>query len=191
MSPMPRKAPLVALLAAVTAVGPFSLQALSPALPAIATDFVVPAAVAQLMLSLSLVAMAATTLVWGPVSDRLGRRPVMVAGMLLAGAGSALSAVAPELWLAALGRLMQAGGAVAGRVLARAVAYWLLHRLRGAAPKRSRWRTVTFETLRAAFLKIAVRVEHLKTRIRLSLPSACPHAPMIAFMLRRIHAQGP
>jgi len=67
----------------------------------------------------------------------------------------------------------------------------LLHTLRGAAPKRSRWRTATFETIRRAFLKIAVRVEQLKTRIRLSLPSACPHAPMIALMLGRIHAQSP
>jgi len=77
------------------------------------------------------------------------------------------------------------------RLFLHTAAYWLLHRLRGAAPKRSRWRAATFETLRAAFLKIAVRVEQLKTRIRLSLPSACPHAPMIALMLRRIHAQGP
>jgi hypothetical protein len=77
------------------------------------------------------------------------------------------------------------------RLFLHTAAYWLLHRLRGSAPKRSRWRTATFETLRAAFLKIAVRVEQLKTRIRLSLPSACPRAPMIALMLRRIHAQGP
>jgi hypothetical protein len=77
------------------------------------------------------------------------------------------------------------------RLMLHSAAYWLLHRLRGAAPKRSRWRSATFETLRAAFLKIAVRVEQIKTRIRLSLPSACPHAPMIALMLRRIHAQGP
>lgn len=77
------------------------------------------------------------------------------------------------------------------RLFMHTAAYWLLHRLRGAAPKRSRWRTATFETIRASFLKIAVRVEQLKTRIRLSLPSACPQAPMIALMLRRILAQGP
>ncbi len=130
---MPRDIPLIALLAAVTAIGPFALQALSPALPALATDFAVPAAVAQLMLSLSLVAMAASTLVWGPVSDRLGRRPVMVAGLVLAGFGSALAALAPELWIAILGRLMQAGGAVAGMVLARAVAQDLYGKDRSAA----------------------------------------------------------
>lgn len=77
------------------------------------------------------------------------------------------------------------------KLMLHTAAYWLVHRPRGAAPKRSGWRTATFETLRAAFLKIAVRVEQLKTGIRLSLPSACPHGPMIALMLRRIHAQGP
>jgi hypothetical protein len=51
-------------------------------------------------------------------------------------------------------------------------AYWLLHELRGAAPKRSIWRTATFETIRSAFLKIAVRIEELKTRIKMALPSA-------------------
>ena len=129
---MPRYASLVALLAAVTAIGPFALQALSPALPLISADFAVPASVSQLMLSLSLVAMAATTLVWGPVSDRLGRRPVMVAGMVIAGIGSALAAIAPALWIAILGRLLQAGGAVAGMVLARAVAQDLYGRERAA-----------------------------------------------------------
>ncbi len=77
------------------------------------------------------------------------------------------------------------------RLMLHTAAYWLLHGLRAAAPKRSRWRTATFETIRSSFLKIAVRVEQLKTRIRLSLPSACPHAPMIALMLGRIRAQSP
>jgi len=43
---------LILLLAAVTAIGPFTLHALSPALPAISSDFDVSAAAAQLMLSL-------------------------------------------------------------------------------------------------------------------------------------------
>ncbi len=77
------------------------------------------------------------------------------------------------------------------RLMLHTAAYWLLHRLRRTAPKRSRWRTATFETIRRSFLKIAVRVEQLKTRIRLSLPSACPNAPMIALILRRLQAQGP
>ena len=51
-------------------------------------------------------------------------------------------------------------------------AYWLLHQLRQAAPRRSLWRKATFETIRRAFLKIAVRIEELKSRVRIALPSA-------------------
>jgi hypothetical protein len=43
------------------------------------------------------------------------------------------------------------------RLFLHMAAYWLLHELRGAAPKRSIWRTATFETIRCTFLKIAVR----------------------------------
>lgn len=130
---MPSHFLLVVLLASVTALGPFALQALSPALPAVAREFAVGPAVAQLMLSLSLVAMALTTLLWGPLSDRYGRRPVLVFGMALAGVGSALAALAPAVSFAILGRLVQAGGAVAGMVLARAVAQDLYGQARAAA----------------------------------------------------------
>ncbi len=77
------------------------------------------------------------------------------------------------------------------RLFLHTAAYWLLHKLRGAAPKRSRWRTATFETIRRSFLKIAVRVEPLKTRIRISLPYACPKAVMMMLLLGRIRAQSP
>ena len=113
---------LIILLAAVTAIGPFAMHALSPALPEIAAGFQVPAAAAQLMLSLSLVAMAVASLFWGPISDRHGRRPVLIWGLVLCAAGSVLAALAPDLWLAILGRLLQAAGGAAGIVLARAVA---------------------------------------------------------------------
>jgi len=46
-------------------------------------------------------------------------------------------------------------------------AYWLLHEHRSAAPKRSIWRTATFETIRCTFLKIAARIQELKTRIKI------------------------
>ncbi len=70
-------------------------------------------------------------------------------------------------------------------------AYWLLHQLRQAAPRRSLWRKVTFETLRRAFLKIAVRIEELKSRIKVALPSAYPYQPVLISMACRITAQGP
>ena len=70
-------------------------------------------------------------------------------------------------------------------------AYWLLHQLRQAAPRRSLWRKATFETIRRAFLKIAGRIEELKSRIRIALPSAYPYRPALLSMAGRIQAQGP
>ncbi|VAV88475.1 Mobile element protein [hydrothermal vent metagenome] len=70
-------------------------------------------------------------------------------------------------------------------------AYWLLLRLRAAAPKRSRWRTATFETIRRSFIKTAVRVEQLKSRLRIALPTACPHQKMLVLLAVNIKAQSP
>jgi hypothetical protein len=70
-------------------------------------------------------------------------------------------------------------------------AYWLLHQLRQAAPRRSLWRKATFETLRRAFLKIAVRIEELKSRVRIALPSAYPYRKALVSMAGCIAAQGP
>ena len=70
-------------------------------------------------------------------------------------------------------------------------AYWLLHQLRQAAPRRSLWRKATFETLRRAFLKIAVRIDELKSRIKIALPSAYPYQKALMSMAGRISAQGP
>jgi len=70
-------------------------------------------------------------------------------------------------------------------------AYWLLLMLRGAAPKRSRWRTATFETIRCTFLRIAVRVKELKSRIRMAFPSSFPQQKMLTLMMTKIKAQSP
>ena len=70
-------------------------------------------------------------------------------------------------------------------------AYWLLHQLRQAAPRRSLWRKATFETIRRAFLKIAVRIEELKSRVRIALPSAYPYRKALVSLAGCIAAQGP
>ena len=70
-------------------------------------------------------------------------------------------------------------------------AYWLLHSLRQGAPKRSRWRGATFETIRRTFVKIAVRVEELKGKIKLAFPASYPHAAMLVVMTGAITARGP
>lgn len=70
-------------------------------------------------------------------------------------------------------------------------AYWLLHSVRLAAPRKSRWRGATFETIRCAFVKIAVRVEELKRTVKLSFPRALPHADDLSLITARLTAQGP
>jgi Transposase DDE domain group 1 len=70
-------------------------------------------------------------------------------------------------------------------------AYWLLHSLRRAAPKRSRWRGATFDTIRRTFVKIAVRVEELKGRIKLAFPASYPQAAIMAAMTGTITTRGP
>ena len=70
-------------------------------------------------------------------------------------------------------------------------AYWLLHQLRQAAPRRSLWCKATFETLRRAFLKVAVRIEELRSRLRIALPLAYPCRKDKISMASCIAAQGP
>jgi hypothetical protein len=70
-------------------------------------------------------------------------------------------------------------------------AYWVLHSLRRAAPKRSIWRGATFETIRRAFVKVAVRVEEMKSRIKLAFPASYPHRAMLIALTGSITAQPP
>ena len=70
-------------------------------------------------------------------------------------------------------------------------AYWLLHSLRMAAPKKSRWRGATFATIRTVFVKIAVRVEEVKRQIKIAFPRHLPHADALAIITGRLTAQGP
>jgi Transposase DDE domain group 1 len=70
-------------------------------------------------------------------------------------------------------------------------AYWLLHSLRMAVPRRSRWCGATFATIRDVFVKIAVRVEELKRSIKLAYPCHVPNADVFALITRRLTAQGP
>ena len=111
----------MALLAGVTALAPFSLQIFLPALPAIQASFAVSTGVAQLALSLSILANAFANLAYGPLSDRFGRRPVLLVGLVAFIAGSLGCALAPTIDLLVVGRIVQSIGGAAGMVLARAI----------------------------------------------------------------------
>ena len=60
------------------------------------------------------------------------------------------------------------------RLLVHTAAYWLMHTLRGMAPKLSFWRAAQFDTLRVGLLKVAARVTELATCIKVAPPSAFP-----------------
>ena len=98
-----------------------SMQVFLPALPAIQEAFTVSAGRAQMVLSVSLAAIAFSTLGFGPASDRFGRRPVMVVGLVIFLVGSVICVVAPSIEILILGRVVQAVGGAAGMVLSRAI----------------------------------------------------------------------
>lgn len=113
--------PLILLLAATSALGPAAMQILLPALPVIKDTFDVSNDVAQLTLSLSMFAIAVGTLVYGPLSDKFGRKPIMLVGLTITLAGSILCLLANSIELLIASRFIQAFGGAVGLVLARAI----------------------------------------------------------------------
>jgi DHA1 family bicyclomycin/chloramphenicol resistance-like MFS transporter len=122
LPPEPReRSTLLRLLAAISALGPVATNLYLPALPDVRTDFGASVAAVQATFSISLVTFATGILVWGPLSDRYGRRTAVIAGLAIMIAGSLLNLTAPSLaWLVA-GRGIQAFGTAAGLVVARAI----------------------------------------------------------------------
>jgi len=77
------------------------------------------------------------------------------------------------------------------RLLVHTAAYWLLHTLKGLAPKTSFWHDAQFDTVRLAFVKIAARVTELVTRIKVSLPSSYPYKQSLTRFADRALAMPP
>ena len=121
--PLPAPTPRFAItLASITLIGPLSIHLFLPLMPAVQRDFGISSATVGMTFTVTLFAMAFATLVYGSLSDRLGRRPVLLAGLALFLAGSALCALAGSVVALILGRLLQAIGAGAGLTLSRAMA---------------------------------------------------------------------
>lgn len=119
----PAKGPLfVSVLAAITLIGPLVLHMFFPALPAVKSDLGASEFEVGLTSSVPLFIMALATLAYGSLSDRFGRRPVLLAGLLLFVFGSELSALADTIWTLIAGRFLQAAGGACGMALARAIA---------------------------------------------------------------------
>lgn len=123
-SPRPapaRPRPPIWLLVAMIGIGPFTMQVVVPSLPAIGRDLNAGTASVQLIVTLYLVAVGVGQLIYGPLSDRFGRRPLLMGGLAVYAVASLLAALAPGIGSLILARLAQAVGACAGVVLARAV----------------------------------------------------------------------
>lgn len=123
MRPLSRdSSALVFLLGCATALGPLSTDMYLPSLPVLVTLFGTDAAAVQLTLSVFLAGFAVMQLVYGPVSDRYGRRPVLLAGVVIYTLASIGCAFATSIEWLILWRFGQALGACAGVVLGRAIA---------------------------------------------------------------------
>jgi hypothetical protein len=71
------------------------------------------------------------------------------------------------------------------RLVLHTAAYWLLHELRGLAPRTSFWREAQFDTIRLALLKVAARITELATRIKVALPSSYPYRDSLVLLAAR------
>ncbi|MDW3205578.1 MAG: multidrug effflux MFS transporter [Alphaproteobacteria bacterium] len=110
-----------ALLVLIVAIGPISTDLYLPALPGIQAAFDTDVATVQLTLSVYMIAFAFSQLIYGPLSDRFGRRPVILFGLALYFAASIACIMAPTMEVLIGARFVQAVGGCAGQVIVRAI----------------------------------------------------------------------
>ncbi len=116
-----RQAPLLLLITACLMMQPLSTDLYLASLPGLASSFQAPAATVQLTLSLFVLGFGSAQLAVGPLSDRFGRRPVLLCGLSLYLLASILCSIAPSIELLIMARFLQALGACSGVVVARAI----------------------------------------------------------------------
>jgi MFS transporter, DHA1 family, multidrug resistance protein len=112
---------MLLMLVAMTGVAPISLYMLVPALPMLATIFGRDISVAQMTVSLYMVGIACSQIIMGPLSDRFGRRPVLLWGLVLMVAASIGCMFAQNLPQLIAARFLQALGGATGMVVSRAI----------------------------------------------------------------------
>lgn len=117
-----RKVWIVVLLGLLTAIGPLSMDMYLPALPIVASDLDTTASLAQLSLTACLIGLAAGQLIFGPLSDILGRKRPLLYTLAIYAVVSALCAFTANIWVFVLLRFIQGFTGAAGIVIARAAA---------------------------------------------------------------------
>jgi len=111
----------IATLTLMVALGQMSVGLFVPSLPSLVGYFDSDMGTVQLTLSVYFAAFALFQLFIGPLSDRSGRRPVILAGLLIYAAGAIACALAGSIWTLIAARLLLAIGACAGQAVSRAV----------------------------------------------------------------------
>jgi DHA1 family bicyclomycin/chloramphenicol resistance-like MFS transporter len=112
---------MILVLGVMVALGPLTIDMYLPALPKIADDLSVSSSVIQLTLTGTLAGLALGQLIVGPLSDSLGRRRPLMAGIVLHIVASVVCMLAPNLAVLGLARVLQGVGAAAAMVVAIAV----------------------------------------------------------------------
>jgi MFS transporter, DHA1 family, multidrug resistance protein len=112
---------IVVVLGALSAFGPLSIDFYLPGLPGLTSDFDASASAGQLTLTACLLGLAFGQLAFGPLSDRFGRRPPLVAGLVVYCGASLACAAAPDIWTLVALRLVQGLSGSSGIVIARSV----------------------------------------------------------------------
>lgn len=114
-------APLLMLITAFLMMQPLSTDLYLASLPSLASGFNVPASTVQLTLSLFVIGFGGAQLIIGPLSDRFGRRPVLLSGLALYVAATILCGLAPTIEILIAGRFLQALGCCSAVMIARAI----------------------------------------------------------------------
>lgn len=109
-------------LGAITLVGPLAIHLFLPVMPAVKSAFAISNALVEFTFSITLFTMAVVTLVYGSLSDRYGRRPVLLGGLALFVIGTAIATAAGSIAMFVFGRFVQAIGAGCSLTLSRAIA---------------------------------------------------------------------
>lgn len=120
------------MLALLLGLQPVTTDLFLPALPALTRGLNTTVAAAQQTMGAALLAFGLAQLVWGPVADRIGRRPVLLAGLLLFTAAAAAATMAPSIGALVAWRALQAVGMAAAVVCARALVRDLYEPAEGA-----------------------------------------------------------
>ncbi|MBI3703782.1 MAG: multidrug effflux MFS transporter [Rhizobiales bacterium] len=203
---------LTALLAAMTAIGPLTTDMYLPSLPDIAQQLGASTAQVQLTVSSYLFGFAFGQIVYGPVSDRHGRKPVLFAAVTLYSAATLVCALATSIEMLITARFVQALGGAGGIVLARAIVRDLYSGARagrelsliggvmalapvlapligGVLQTGFGWRSVFFTLLGAGLLSAAVIVPLMPET--LSVRASEPVSPATMLRSYRLLARNP